>query len=82
MRGLYAAVKLRASAKKTLVFEVFGRHPSDQCRALNYFICHIYDNLQCSLMERLAVAIEENRGVGENVQRIFSDGSPSTVCLL
>ena len=61
-------------AKKTLVSEVFGRHPSDQCRAFNYFISHIYnnfhhlvtDNLQWwfenGLMERSAAAIEEKLG--------------------
>ena len=40
MRGLY---ELCTGAKKTLVSEVFGRHPSDQCRAFNYFISHIYN---------------------------------------
>ena len=71
MRGLY---ELCTGAKKTLVSEVFGRHPSDQCRAFNYFISHIYnnfhhlvtDNLQWwfdnGLMERSAAAIEEKLG--------------------
>jgi len=71
MRGLY---ELCTGAKKALVSEVFGRHPSDQCRAFNYFISHIYnnfyhlmtDNLQWwfenGLMERSAAAIEEKLG--------------------
>jgi hypothetical protein len=71
MRGLY---ELSTGAKKTMVSEVFGRHPSDQCRAFNYFINHLYtnfhhlvtDNLRwwsdCGFMERSAQAIEEKLG--------------------
>jgi len=59
---------------KTMVSETFGRHPSDQCRAFNYFIKHFYDgfhhlvinNLQewerNGLLERSAIAIEEKLG--------------------
>jgi hypothetical protein len=72
MRGLY---ELCTGAKKTIVSEIFGRHPSDQCRAFNYFINHIYNNFhhlvtdnlpwwfQNDLMERSAVAIDEKLGV-------------------
>ena len=38
MRGLY---ELCTGAKKTIVSEIFGQHPSDQCRDFNYFISHI-----------------------------------------
>ena len=72
MRGLY---ELCTGAKKTIVSEIFGRHLSDQCRAFNYFINHIYNNFhhlvtdnlpwwfQNDLMERSAVAIDEKLGV-------------------
>ena len=29
------------SKQEVFMSEIFGRHPSDQCRALNYFISHI-----------------------------------------
>ena len=41
MIGLY---ELNTGAKKALVSEVFGRHLSDQYRAFNYFLSHIYNN--------------------------------------
>ena len=71
MRGLY---ELTTGAKKTMVAETFGRHPSDQCRAFNYFIKHIYDGFhhlvinnlswweRNGLLERSAIAIEEKLG--------------------
>ena len=71
MIGLY---ELGTGAKKTIVPETFGRRPSDQCRAFNYFIKHIYvthhplvtSSLQWwednGLMERSAIAIEEKLG--------------------
>jgi hypothetical protein len=71
MRGLYELV---TGVKKTIISEIFGRHPSDQCRAFNYFIKHVYDgfhhlitdNLQwwadCGLLDRSALAIEEKLG--------------------
>ena len=48
--------------------EIFGRHPSDQCKAFNHLISHIHrkfhhfvmDNLyHCGFMERSAIAIGE-----------------------
>ena len=50
MRGLY---ELTTGAKKTMVAETFGRHPSDQCRAFNYFIKHIYDGFHHLLVKNL-----------------------------
>ena len=40
-------------ATKTIVSEIFGRHPSDQYRALNYFISHIYNNFHHLVTDNL-----------------------------
>ena len=71
IRGLFEMV---TGVKKTMVSETFGRHPSDQCRAFNYFIKHIYNNFhhlitdnlrwwfQTGLMEYSAELIETKMG--------------------
>ena len=54
-----------------MVSETLGRHPSDQCRAFNYFIKHIYDDFHhfvinnlsnFRLLWRSAIVIEEKLG--------------------
>jgi len=39
--------------KKTMA-EKFGRHPSDQCWAFNYFIKHIYDGFHHLVINNLS----------------------------
>jgi hypothetical protein len=72
LRGLYELV---TGEKKTSIAEKFGRHPSDQSRAFNYFINHIYNNFNHlvtnnlewweanGLLEWSAVVVEEKIGV-------------------
>ena len=73
-KSFFDLYELSTCAKKMMVSETFGHHPSHQCRAFNYFIKHIYfgfhhlgiNNLQWwerhGLLGRSAIAIEEKLG--------------------
>jgi hypothetical protein len=81
IRGLYELV---TGEKKTSVANTFGRHYTDQCRAFDYFINHVYEsfhhlidnNLEwwfsSGLVEISAKLIESKMNLESNVPNYFA----------